>query len=66
MLAKTLLRDVLTDLDQRSISVPDKLEGVAVTADDQVYLATDNDGVEENYGETLFFGLGSVALAFGL
>ena len=53
MLAKTLLRDVLTDLDQRSISVPDKLEGVAVTADDQVYLATDNDGVEENYGETL-------------
>lgn len=59
MLAKTLLRDVLTDLDQRSISVPDKLEGVAVTADDQVYLATDNDGVEENYGEDAFFGLGS-------
>jgi hypothetical protein len=37
-----------------------------VTAGDQVYLATDNDGVEENYGETLFFGLGPVARAFGL
>jgi hypothetical protein len=66
VLAKTLLRDVLDDLDDRSISVPDKLEGLAITAAGQVFLATDNDGVDENYGETLFFGLGPVARAFGL
>jgi hypothetical protein len=41
-----------------SISVPDKLEGVGVTKDGRLYLATDNDGVDENYGETLFLGLG--------
>jgi hypothetical protein len=66
VVSKTLLRDVLDDLDHRSISVPDKLEGVAVTADEHVFLATDNDGVDENYGETLFFDLGSVENAFGL
>lgn len=65
VVGKTLLRDVLGDLDARSISVPDKLEGVAVTADGTVYLATDNDGLDENYGETLFFDLGSVSEAFG-
>jgi Esterase-like activity of phytase len=52
---KFLLRDVLDELDENSISIPDKLEGVAVTRDRKVFLATDNDGVDENYGETLFF-----------
>lgn len=54
---KTLLRDVLSDLAARSISVPDKLEGAALTTDGRLFLATDNDGVDENYGETLFFAL---------
>ena len=45
------------DLDAQSISVPDKLEGLGVTAAGEVFLATDNDGVDENYGETLFFRL---------
>jgi Esterase-like activity of phytase len=52
---KFLLRDVLDELDEESISISDKLEGVAVTRDRNVFLATDNDGVDENYGETLFF-----------
>jgi hypothetical protein len=56
---KRLLRDVLGDLDRRSITVPDKLEGATVTADGRLFLATDNDGVEDNYGETLFFSLGN-------
>ncbi|MBA3408412.1 MAG: esterase-like activity of phytase family protein [Solirubrobacterales bacterium] len=55
--AKRLLRDVLGDLDARSISVPDKLEGAAVTADGRLYLVTDDDGVEDNLGETLFFSV---------
>jgi hypothetical protein len=48
---------VLDELDENSISIPDKLEGVAVTKDRRMFLATDNDGVDENYGETLFFRL---------
>jgi DNA-binding beta-propeller fold protein YncE len=55
---KRLLRDVLDDLDERSISVPDKLEGLGITSRGEIFLATDNDGVDENYGETLFFSLG--------
>jgi hypothetical protein len=64
-LDKVLLRDVYADLDAASISVPDKVEGMAVAADGQVYLVTDNDGVDENYGETVFLGLGSLGEAFG-
>jgi hypothetical protein len=41
--------------------VPDKLEGLGVTKDGRVRLATDNDGVDENYGETLLFSLEKVA-----
>lgn len=62
---KTLLADVLDDLEERSISVPDKLEGLAVTRDGEALLATDNDGVDENYGETLFFGLEDLEADFG-
>jgi hypothetical protein len=65
LLEKTLLRDILPDLGAASISVPDKVESLAVTADGIVYLATDNDGLDENYGETVFIRLGSVEEAFG-
>jgi hypothetical protein len=44
--------------------VPDKIESLAVTADGTVYVATDNDGVDENYGETVFIDLGPVEEAF--
>jgi hypothetical protein len=65
VIGKTLLRDVFADLDAASISVPDKLEGLAVTAAGEVWLATDNDGIDENYGETVFLNLGLVGDAFG-
>lgn len=65
LLEKVLLRDVIGDLDAASISVPDKLEGLAVGADGSLYLATDNDGVDDNYGETLFLDLGDWQAAFG-
>ena len=60
VLEKTLLADVLDDLDAASISVPDKLEGLAVTVKGDVYVVTDNDGVDENYGETIFLDLGRI------
>lgn len=55
--SKSLLADVIGDLDAKSISVPDKLEGAGITKDGQVFLSTDNDGVDGNYGESLFFRL---------
>jgi hypothetical protein len=58
VLDKTLYDDVLDELDHASIAVPDKVEGLAVTADERVFLVTDNDGVDENYGETVFLRLG--------
>lgn len=64
ILSKTLLRDVYPKLDAASISVPDKLEGLGVAADGAVYAVTDNDGVDENYGETVFLRLGHWLDAF--
>jgi hypothetical protein len=58
---KRLLRDVLGELDLRSVTVPDKLEGIGVTKDGRLFLATDNDGVDDNYGETLFFELDALS-----
>lgn len=52
---KRLLADVLDDLDANSITVPDKLEGLAAPSRGHLWLATDNDGVDENFGETLLF-----------
>ena len=57
VLDKEPLADLLPLLDAASISVPDKLEGLAVTSDQHAYLVTDNDGVDENYGETIFLEL---------
>lgn len=57
-LEKTLLRDVLPDLRKASIWTTEKLEGVAVAADGKVYLVTDNDGLDDATGETLFLTLG--------
>ncbi len=44
---------------------PHKVEGMTISARGQVYLATDNDGVEENYGETLFLDLGTAERLLG-
>lgn len=66
VLAKKLLRDVQADLAAHSISVPDKLEGLGITPEGRVFLATDNDGADENYGETLFFEVGRYSARRGL
>ena len=42
---------------------PDKLEGLAVAADGEVYMVTDNDGLDSALGQTLFLGLGPVGSA---
>ncbi|NEX15354.1 MAG: alkaline phosphatase [Halochromatium sp.] len=55
---KTLMRDLLPDLQASNGWVPDKVEGMAVTIDGQVYLVTDNDGIDDALGETYFLRLG--------
>jgi hypothetical protein len=61
---KTLLRDLIPDLDANSIFTPEKVEGLTVTADGQVYVVTDNDGVDDSLGETVFLRLGEWTEAF--
>ncbi|BBO89381.1 esterase-like activity of phytase family protein [Desulfosarcina ovata] len=51
---KTLLRDLLPEMAVASIWTAEKLEGLAVAADGQVYSVTDNDGLDDAPGETLF------------
>ncbi len=60
---KVLLADVLDELRANTIYTPDKLEGLAVAADGEVYMVTDNDGLDSAIGQTLFLGLGPVGSA---
>ena len=60
VLKKTLIRDVLADLRQSNGWTPDKLEGLTVASDGTVYAVTDNDGVDDSTGETLFLNLGPI------
>lgn len=55
---KTLRRDVLADLARGRVWTPEKLEGAAVAADGQLYVVTDNDGLDDATGETVFARLG--------
>ena len=62
---KALLRDLVPDLEAASVWTPEKLEGLAVAADGQLYAVTDNDGVDDAPGETVFLRLGDWAAALG-
>lgn len=57
-LDKTLRRDLLPDLAAVSIWTAEKVEGFTIATDGQAYVVTDNDGVDEATGETLFLSLG--------
>lgn len=65
VLAKTLARDLLPDLRADNGWVQEKVEGLAVGGDGRVYAVTDNDGVEDATGETVFLDLGSARRVFG-
>lgn len=58
---KTLLADVLAALTEHSIWTPDKLEGLAVTSTGRVVVVTDNDGLDDALGQTVWLDLGPVA-----
>ncbi|MGD8416970.1 MAG: esterase-like activity of phytase family protein [Pseudomonadales bacterium] len=58
---KRLIASLEPLIARRSIWTAEKLEGVAVTADGRVFAVTDNDGVDDATGETVFLRLGRVS-----
>lgn len=63
VLEKTLVRDLIPDLTADNGPVLDKVEGLAVLANGEAIIVTDNDGVDDSSGETQFIRLGDI---FGL
>lgn len=57
---KTLVRDLMPDLAAPGGLTYEKIEGLAVSVDGSVWIANDNDGVDDNSGETQLLNLGSL------
>ncbi|MBU2963803.1 esterase-like activity of phytase family protein [Citreicella sp. C3M06] len=55
VVTKQEVRDLIPDLKAWGGYVVDKVEGMAITDDGTVYVATDNDGVDDSSGETFFW-----------
>lgn len=59
---KTLVRDLLPDLKHATNGyVVDKVEGFTIDKNGDAYVVTDNDGVDDSSGETLFLRLGTIS-----
>jgi hypothetical protein len=59
LLRKRLAIDVLPALRATNGWTQEKLEGLTIGGDGRVYAVTDNDGVQDATGETVFLNLGS-------
>lgn len=59
-LRKTLVRDLMPDLRATRGPVLEKIEGLARLASGEVLFVTDNDGVNDNSGETQLVRLGRI------
>lgn len=57
---KELVRDLVPDLGLLNGYVVDKVEGFAIDAAGKGWVVTDNDGVDDSSGETLFWSIGDV------
>lgn len=61
VVTKELVRDLVPDLKAATNGyVVDKVEGFAVDAAGTGWVVTDNDGVDDSSGETLFWSIGAV------
>jgi hypothetical protein len=60
--SKTLVRDLILegDLSVNGLVTPEKIEGLAVMANGDVLMVNDNDGVDDNSGETQLINLGDI------
>ena len=59
VVSKTLAHDLLDDLELRGGYVLEKVEGLAVARDGDIWAVTDNDGVNDSNGETAFWRTGT-------
>ena len=61
VLTKTLFKDLIKsgDLTSTNGQLIEKIEGLAVTANGDVWINTDNDGVDDNSGESLLTKVGT-------
>jgi sugar lactone lactonase YvrE len=61
LVEKMLVRDLIEDLQTAANGyVVDKVEGFAIDAGGEAFVVTDNDGVDDSSGETLFIRLGNI------
>lgn len=58
VLPKTPARDLLPDLRATNGFTQEKVEGLAVGGNGRLYVVTDNDGLDDANGETVFLDLG--------
>ena len=58
--AKTLVRDLMGDLALPGGLIYEKIEGSAVTSQGNLFIVNDNDGVDDNSGETQLLNLGEI------
>jgi hypothetical protein len=65
VLPKKLVRDLLPDLRATNGYVQEKVDGVTVGGNGNLYVVTDNDGLDDANGETVFLDLGSAGSALG-
>lgn len=59
-LYKTRIADLTGEITTNSIWTAEKLEGFAIAVDGQAYAVSDNDGVDDAPGETVFLRLGDI------
>jgi len=57
---KELVKNFIPNLKSLNGYVTDKIEGFAIDASGHAYAVTDNDGVDDSSGETLFFSAGKL------
>jgi hypothetical protein len=55
VVTKEEVRDLMADLTATGGYVLDKVEGLAIMEDGTVWVSTDNDGVDDHSGETMFW-----------
>lgn len=58
---KEEVRDLIPELKATNGYVVDKVEGFTIDAAGNGFVVTDNDGVDDSSGETLFFSIGPIA-----
>jgi hypothetical protein len=59
VVTKELVRDLIPDLQVLHGYTAEKVEGFAIDAGGAAWVITDNDGVSDNSGETLFWSFGT-------